>query len=241
MTRVAGVDPGTVSFDVCVLDDGEVVLERSFVTAEVGLDPAPLVSTLVEHGPYECRARPGRLRAAARSRLGGRRARARADGPAPLRRAAGTRRGRRDAHDHPRTARRRSCRSCSGRERSTCRPSRRTASGTASTWGPRTRSRAPRSASPTRRPTRHRLRRHLVRHARARRRVHRRAGRRRRADRRRDRRLGRADRRAGVRRPGRRGGVPARRRAVEAHGVQRRRVWATRSHSRRARPRPRSR
>ncbi len=30
MTRVAGVDPGTVSFDVCVLDDGEVVLERSF-------------------------------------------------------------------------------------------------------------------------------------------------------------------------------------------------------------------
>ena len=53
MTRVAGVDPGTVSFDVCVLDDGEVVLERSFSTEEVGADPAPLVETLVEHGPFE--------------------------------------------------------------------------------------------------------------------------------------------------------------------------------------------
>ena len=53
MTRVAGVDPGTVSFDVCVLDDGEVVLERSFSTEEVGADPAPLVETLVEHGPFD--------------------------------------------------------------------------------------------------------------------------------------------------------------------------------------------
>ena len=49
MTRVAGVDPGTVSFDVCVLDEGEVVLERSFP----GSDAASLVSVLVEHGPYE--------------------------------------------------------------------------------------------------------------------------------------------------------------------------------------------
>jgi predicted butyrate kinase (DUF1464 family) len=53
LTRVAGVDPGTVSFDVCVLDDGEMVAERSFVTAEVGVDPAPLVSALLEHGPYD--------------------------------------------------------------------------------------------------------------------------------------------------------------------------------------------
>jgi predicted butyrate kinase (DUF1464 family) len=53
LTRVAGVDPGTVSFDVCVLDDGEVVLESTFSTASVGADPAPLVETLVEHGPYE--------------------------------------------------------------------------------------------------------------------------------------------------------------------------------------------
>jgi predicted butyrate kinase (DUF1464 family) len=53
LTRVAGVDPGTLSFDVCVLDGGEVVLERSFPTVEVGADPAPLVDALVEHGPFE--------------------------------------------------------------------------------------------------------------------------------------------------------------------------------------------
>ena len=66
--RVAGVDPGTFSFDVCVLDDGEVMLERSFPTEEVGADPAPLVEALVEHGPFDARPRPGRLRAAARPR-----------------------------------------------------------------------------------------------------------------------------------------------------------------------------
>ena len=53
MSRVAGVDPGTVSFDVCVLDDGEVALERSFSTEAVGADPAPLVETLVDHGPFD--------------------------------------------------------------------------------------------------------------------------------------------------------------------------------------------
>ena len=53
MTRVAGVDPGTVSFDVCVLDDGEVIAERSFSTEAVGADPAPLVETLTGHGPYQ--------------------------------------------------------------------------------------------------------------------------------------------------------------------------------------------
>jgi predicted butyrate kinase (DUF1464 family) len=59
LTRVAGVDPGTVSFDVCVLDDGEVVLESSFgdTPAEGGsfpsADPSPLVSVLVEHGPFD--------------------------------------------------------------------------------------------------------------------------------------------------------------------------------------------
>ena len=53
MTRVAGVDPGTVSFDVCVLDDGDVVFERSFSTEAVGADPAPLVETLAEQGPFD--------------------------------------------------------------------------------------------------------------------------------------------------------------------------------------------
>ena len=51
--RVAGIDPGTVSFDVCALDGGEVILERSFRTADVGVDPAPLVDALVAHGPFE--------------------------------------------------------------------------------------------------------------------------------------------------------------------------------------------
>jgi predicted butyrate kinase (DUF1464 family) len=53
LSRVAGVDPGTVSFDVCVLDDGEITLERSFPTVDVGADPALLVDALVEHGPFE--------------------------------------------------------------------------------------------------------------------------------------------------------------------------------------------
>ena len=51
--RVAGVDPGTVSFDVCGLEGGEVILERSFRTEEVGGDPAPLVEALVDHGPFD--------------------------------------------------------------------------------------------------------------------------------------------------------------------------------------------
>jgi predicted butyrate kinase (DUF1464 family) len=51
--RVAGIDPGTVSFDVCALDGGEVVLERSLRTADVGADPGPLVRLLVDHGPFE--------------------------------------------------------------------------------------------------------------------------------------------------------------------------------------------
>jgi predicted butyrate kinase (DUF1464 family) len=53
LTRVAGVDPGTVSFDVCVLDDGDVIFERSFSTEDVGADPAALVETLTGHGPFD--------------------------------------------------------------------------------------------------------------------------------------------------------------------------------------------
>jgi predicted butyrate kinase (DUF1464 family) len=53
VTRVAGVDPGTVSFDVCVLDDGEVALERSFRTVDVGADPQLLVGALAGAGPLE--------------------------------------------------------------------------------------------------------------------------------------------------------------------------------------------
>jgi predicted butyrate kinase (DUF1464 family) len=51
--RVAGVDPGTVSVDVCALDGGEVLLDESFQSADLGLDPAPLVDALVAHRPLD--------------------------------------------------------------------------------------------------------------------------------------------------------------------------------------------
>jgi predicted butyrate kinase (DUF1464 family) len=50
---VAGVDPGTVSIDVCALDGGEVLLDRSFRSADLALDPAPLVDALVAHRPLD--------------------------------------------------------------------------------------------------------------------------------------------------------------------------------------------
>jgi predicted butyrate kinase (DUF1464 family) len=53
MPRVAGVDPGTVSFDLCVLEDGRPVLERVFESGRLGDDPAPLLQALAAHGPYE--------------------------------------------------------------------------------------------------------------------------------------------------------------------------------------------
>ncbi len=51
MPRVAGVDPGTISFDLCVLEDGSPVVERTFASAE--LDPGELIAALEAHGPYE--------------------------------------------------------------------------------------------------------------------------------------------------------------------------------------------
>ncbi len=51
MPRVAGVDPGTISFDLCVLDDGAPVVERTFASAD--LDPGELIAALEEHGPYD--------------------------------------------------------------------------------------------------------------------------------------------------------------------------------------------
>ena len=40
MPRVIGIDPGTVSIDLCGLDDGRVFLDRSLPTAEALADPA---------------------------------------------------------------------------------------------------------------------------------------------------------------------------------------------------------
>src|SRR5262245_28917922 len=51
MPRVAGIDPGTISFDLCVLEDGSPVVERTFASAS--LDPGELLAALGEHGPYD--------------------------------------------------------------------------------------------------------------------------------------------------------------------------------------------
>jgi predicted butyrate kinase (DUF1464 family) len=53
MVRVAGVDPGTVSFDLCVLEDGEARLERSFRTGQLARQRGRLIDTLLGYGPYQ--------------------------------------------------------------------------------------------------------------------------------------------------------------------------------------------
>ncbi len=53
MPRVAGVDPGTVSFDLCVLQDGEPVLEQVFQAGSLSQDSGPLLEALARHGPYD--------------------------------------------------------------------------------------------------------------------------------------------------------------------------------------------
>ncbi len=53
MPRVAGVDPGTVSFDLCVLQDGEAVVEQVFESGSLSEDPGPLLDALAHHGPYD--------------------------------------------------------------------------------------------------------------------------------------------------------------------------------------------
>jgi predicted butyrate kinase (DUF1464 family) len=48
MPRVIGIDPGTVSIDVCGLEDGRVFLDRAFPTSEALADPSMLVGLLHE-------------------------------------------------------------------------------------------------------------------------------------------------------------------------------------------------
>ena len=50
---MAGIDPGTVSIDVCALDGGEPVLEETFRSPDLGRDPAPLVDALLALGPLD--------------------------------------------------------------------------------------------------------------------------------------------------------------------------------------------
>src|SRR5437867_12923071 len=58
MPRVIGIDPGTVSIDLCGLDDGRLFLERSWPTAEALADPARLVGQLEAAGPLDLVAGP---------------------------------------------------------------------------------------------------------------------------------------------------------------------------------------
>ena len=53
MPRVAGIDPGTLSLDVCGLDDGRLFLDATWPTAELLADPAPLIDALLGAGPID--------------------------------------------------------------------------------------------------------------------------------------------------------------------------------------------
>jgi predicted butyrate kinase (DUF1464 family) len=58
MPRVVGIDPGTVSLDVCGLDDGRLFLDRSLPTGEALADPGSLVALLEAAGPLDLIAGP---------------------------------------------------------------------------------------------------------------------------------------------------------------------------------------
>lgn len=53
MSRVLGIDPGTLSFDLCGRDGDEVFLDVTLATAEVGADPMGLVDVLRGAGPVD--------------------------------------------------------------------------------------------------------------------------------------------------------------------------------------------
>jgi predicted butyrate kinase (DUF1464 family) len=56
--RVIGIDPGTVSIDLCGLDGGRVFLDRSLPTRDALADPASLVAALEEAAPVDLVAGP---------------------------------------------------------------------------------------------------------------------------------------------------------------------------------------
>ena len=58
MARVVGIDPGTVSFDLCGLDGDRLILDRSIPTADLARDPGPLVRCLREAAPLDLVAGP---------------------------------------------------------------------------------------------------------------------------------------------------------------------------------------
>jgi predicted butyrate kinase (DUF1464 family) len=56
--RVIGIDPGTVSIDVCGLDDGRLFLDESYPTREALSDAARFVALLESHAPLDLVAGP---------------------------------------------------------------------------------------------------------------------------------------------------------------------------------------
>jgi predicted butyrate kinase (DUF1464 family) len=56
--RVIGIDPGTITIDLCGLDDGRVFLEQSFPTAAALADPSFLVGVLERAAPLDLVAGP---------------------------------------------------------------------------------------------------------------------------------------------------------------------------------------
>src|SRR3989442_3346151 len=62
MPRVVGIDPGTVSIDVCGIDDGRLFLDRSFPTGRALAEPAAFVALLDAAGPLDLVARPSGYR-----------------------------------------------------------------------------------------------------------------------------------------------------------------------------------
>jgi predicted butyrate kinase (DUF1464 family) len=56
--RVIGIDPGTVSIDVCGLDDGRLFLDESYPTRDALADASRFVAMLESHAPLDLIAGP---------------------------------------------------------------------------------------------------------------------------------------------------------------------------------------
>ena len=56
--RVIGIDPGTVSIDVCGLDDGRLFLDESYSTRDTLADASQFVAMLESHAPLDLVAGP---------------------------------------------------------------------------------------------------------------------------------------------------------------------------------------
>jgi len=53
LPRVIGIDPGTISIDLCGLDNGRLFLDRSLPTADALADPSIVVKLLEAHAPLD--------------------------------------------------------------------------------------------------------------------------------------------------------------------------------------------